>query len=447
MRPRWRWLAWAWARAPTGASAGGGAGEAMSGRFAPQAKFSPREHLQWVVRLWRRMDRDENGFISKRELDCEEFRSVLRKIVAPSTGNCMGGPQYARAQMNMDQAVSFFMRKADLNGDGAISFKEFRSFMAALRKSHGALESAEMIFALFDTNTDGNIDEKEFREVFRFFLGHDPTEREFQEEWGRLDAQGRGQVTREEYVFWLQASQNPVFRWHSPDVVSRRGSMLSRRASADGGASSCDDLDLQRGVGSWRPWDNYPQFCWKDPTRGKPSHVRMKFRDTRAVRRTGPTAKVDAAGALDRPDWNPHLAGTHPNMPDKHGKARTPMGSRIFFSRPQSLPALQRHLESQSGLSDLRQAMFSSVQKPRKRAALSHEEDGGAAQVLTSGARGRPGGSMRHPLTRARVRWDDHWHTPPQLKDLRHPPPSTSIGPPARHLFADEYEDEPGGVA
>lgn len=418
-------------------------------RFEPKLlvdEFSPREHDEWAARMWRRMDRDHNGFISKCELDCEEFRSVLRKLLAPSTSSCMGGPRYARAQMNMDQAVSFFLRKADINGDGLISFEEFKCFMGSLRKNHGVVNSAAMIFALFDTDTDNHIEESEFREIYRFFQGHDPAEQEFQEEWGRLDSGGTGRVSRDQYISWLQQSSNPIFRWHSPASLSASPKLGHQDDAEDGspGGSCMDSAGVRQGAESWRPWHNYKHFCWNEPTKGKPGHTKMKFRGTTIRRSSSLAGDFDFSTAADvsqQHGWNQRLATSHPNWPDRDGKPRQVVGRRKYFSRPQSLPELQRHLESHAGLKGMREAMFT-PEAPRKRVVLSHEHDGGAAQVLSASSSCRPCGSMRHALTRQRMAWDDHWQTRFQLKDYYHPAPTTNIGPPARHLYADLYEDE-----
>merc|ERR1712038_231193 len=97
-----------------------------------------------------------------------------------------GGAQYERSEINIEQAMEFCLRKADLNSDGSLSFEEFRSFTFCLRTETLAKHTATLIFALFDTDGDARIDEAEFREIYRFFLGHHPKEVDFQAEWARL---------------------------------------------------------------------------------------------------------------------------------------------------------------------------------------------------------------------------------------------------------------------
>mmetsp|Transcript_44334 Transcript_44334/g.128953 ORF Transcript_44334/g.128953 Transcript_44334/m.128953 type:complete len:434 (-) Transcript_44334:78-1379(-) len=428
-------------------------------RLSLKDEYSPREHHAWASSAWRRIDRDNSGYITRSELDCEEFRALLRRVITPDTrGYCMGGPRYARAQINTDQAVAFFMRKADINGDGQISFKEFKAFTGGLRTHHGPLHTAGMVFALFDSDTDGKIDEMEFREICRFFLGREPTEREFQDEWSNLDSAGAGQVSRERYVEWLHSSANPVFSIHKPPAAEPGGGSAPAGASSGGAAMGAtwtgqsdawdNSPDDTRSSG-WRPWETYSHFCWHDPTRGKPSHARMKFRDTSPCTTWSPcgssSSKRRAAREDPRPDWNPYLASMSPNWPDKNGKSRQILGRRQYFLRPQSLPELSRYLSSKPGHRDLHEAMLSKDPKI-PRTVFSHEHTGGASQILSIGSRGRTGGSMRHPYTRERRRWDDHWGTAFQTKDFFHPAPKTSIGPPPRHLFMDVYEDECRGI-
>lgn len=188
-------------------------------RFLPNSqRMSSTEHHEWATKMWRRMDRDNSGSITRGELDCEEFRSIVRAILAPGGSVGMGGALYARAEMNMKEAISFCLRKADINSDGTINFSEFESFTWCLRSQDGARHTSNLIFALFDLNGDNRISEKEFREIFRFYTGRAPTELEFQHEWGRLDKAGEGRVTQAQYIRWLQTSADPVFRQHAPPL-------------------------------------------------------------------------------------------------------------------------------------------------------------------------------------------------------------------------------------
>mmetsp|Transcript_163673 Transcript_163673/g.524869 ORF Transcript_163673/g.524869 Transcript_163673/m.524869 type:complete len:468 (+) Transcript_163673:79-1482(+) len=461
-------------------------------RWDPQEDFSPREHHEWCIKMWRRMDRDDSGYITLDELHCKEFRCVLKKVIAPDTGNNMGGPRYARAQMSMDQAVSFLMRKADMNDDSMVSFQEFKSFMQTLRIDHGEFHTANLIWALFDLDTDGFINEIEFREILRFYLGHDATESQFQEEWALLDCAGRGKVTKELYVSWLRLSEHPVLRCHAPPTANPAASAL------DGGAAGWDELppaEARRDGGDqWRPWHSYKHLAFHEPTKGKPNQMKMKFRDcskTRSQTNLGSDGSPKPPSSDLRPDWNQHLATSHPNWPDKHGKPRRVVTQRHFFQRTQSLPELRRHLESRPGLRDHTEALFGKdvpkkppqqvllgqdspthasytpahdnvPKKPthvtfgkggapqatfgkdvlKKPSTLSYEHEGGASQLLSIASRSKPAGYMRHHSTRERKTWNEAWFDPPQLKDLYFPAPVTNIGPPARHLFADLYEDE-----
>lgn len=185
-------------------------------RFVPPEAQTEDDLNEWAKKLWNRLDRDDSGFITRKELDCEEFRSVVRAVIAPATGCNMGGATYGRAQMNMEQAIAFCIRKADMNGDNQISFDEFRSFMVCLRRQHVVHDTASLIFALFDLDFSNTLEEDEFRELYRFYLGRNPTINEFNEEWLRLNAKLTGRVTKEEYIRWLQTSTNPVFKRHAP---------------------------------------------------------------------------------------------------------------------------------------------------------------------------------------------------------------------------------------
>ena len=69
----------------------------------------------WAQRVWRRMDRDRDGFLTRQELACEEFYNIVRAAVAPRSGISTGGAAYSRTQVNVDAALELCLRKADVN--------------------------------------------------------------------------------------------------------------------------------------------------------------------------------------------------------------------------------------------------------------------------------------------------------------------------------------------
>merc|ERR1712008_517719 len=135
------------------------------------------------------------GTITKAELDCEEFHTAVRLAIAPLTSSSgAGGAVYTRSEMNIKEAIQFCMNKADINRDNDLSYKEFRSLILTLRDPDLAQYSANLAFALFDLDTSLSIDQREFRELYRFFLRRNPTEVEFKTEWGRIARDGQDRV-------------------------------------------------------------------------------------------------------------------------------------------------------------------------------------------------------------------------------------------------------------
>ncbi|CAK0853689.1 unnamed protein product [Prorocentrum cordatum] len=191
------------------------AGSASSGRGAASPGSEEQEVEAWVRGLWRSLHRGQEvgTSISRSELDREEFHNVITSAVMDHR---VGGAVYERAQMNMANALNLILNKADSNCDQMLSFDEFRSFLRFLWRNPHTEVSAELVFALFDVDSSLSIDKTEFREMLKFFLGRNPTQMEFEQEWGRLAIEGQEVVTRAQYTRWLQASSNPVFSQYAP---------------------------------------------------------------------------------------------------------------------------------------------------------------------------------------------------------------------------------------
>lgn len=350
-------------------------------RLVPSAAVSPREHDAWAAKVWSRMDRDRNGFISRSELDCEVFRSIIKSILSPNQGANTGGVPYERVESNVIQAVNYCFRKADLNSDRMLTFTEFRNFTLYLRHQDQGHNTGTLIFALFDLDSDGKLSESEFREVYRFYMGKNPTEEQFQEEWGRLDAEANQFVTLPEYVKWLQTSTNPTFRQHAPMTVPA-------------------EVDL-----AFSP----------DPSR--------------ASSRSGLPSLLRRKKEAIRPPWNPRFnIGLDFNL-------HCCKGRRKFFSRPQSLPELTRHYQTHRGF-DSNFSKLLSEMAPRKSPILSNDSTGFEFQR----ERSLPGGTMRNPDTGRLTPWEDHWQPPLCLKSQYNPGTLDfrCPGPPPKWMYMDE---------
>jgi len=338
-------------------------------------EMDPEEYEAWAMRMWRRMDRDGNQFVTRSELDSEEFRSIIRSVLTPKIG-AMGGVEYMRSELNMSQAIHYCLRKADLNGDHALSYLEFRSFLRVLRHEDLGKSTAHLIFALFDLDQDGHIDESEFREVFRFYLGHKPTEEQFQKEWAKLDARGEQHVNLTQYIRWLQTSKNPIFRQHAPEPEPEVNE-----------ASSPDTRKY------------LPRMTF---SKGQP-----------------------------RPKWNQRFnAGVNKND-------RCPQGQRSYFSKTQSLPELQRFYESRRGFHRMAERLTRPEVKP-KVAVLSNEKNGEI--YMARSEPGSRDGCMRHPITGRVELWEDHWQTPKCIAQFYQPGTIAlrCPGDPPRWMYGEE---------
>lgn len=341
------------------------------------------------------MDRDGSGYITRAELDCEEFRSVIRAVLAPTTGAAMGGVDYARAEMNMNQAIHYCTRKADLNSDGSLSFEEFKSYLLVLRNQDLGNSTAHLIFALFDLDGDTWIDESEFREVFRFYLGHKPTEQQFQDEWAKLDIHGDQRVDVHRYIEWLKTSTNPVFRQHAP---SPAGKLIEDVIEVPDSPSPSPSLSISSS-----------------------SKFLPRFHST--------------SSSLPRPKWNQKFnAGANKND-------CCPQGQRDYFQKAHSLPELKRYYKTHRGCKDLLQAVSRPAMKP-KPPVLSSEKNGDIC--LPRSVPGTRHGFMRNFETGKPETWDEFWQTPKCVREF-YQPGTLSFrcpGTPPKWMTTDPYDDE-----
>mmetsp|Transcript_69183 Transcript_69183/g.129123 ORF Transcript_69183/g.129123 Transcript_69183/m.129123 type:complete len:386 (-) Transcript_69183:41-1198(-) len=359
-----------------------------SERFAPvvgdeEGEIDVEEHHNWARRMWQRIDRDNSGEIDRSELDCEEFRTIIKAVIAPAAGASLGGASYARSQMNIKQCLNLCLRKADLNHNTSLSFEEFKAFTLELRKKRDSRNTADWIFALFDINSDGKLEESEFREVYRFYLGRHPTEAEFQTEWAKLDDHGRRFVTREEYIYFLQNSQNPIFNRHAP--------LAKPRPDAE-----AQEVRLKE--------FNVPSFA-----------VRRQRKPAMCV------------------EWN---QGFNTSVNDNLSK---PKDRRNYFSKPQSLPELGRYYERHRGFRKHRRQI--DIPTPREKPGVLSTE----TQPSLLPWRYSPGGSMKDKASGQVKPWTDFWQPPAAALSRKDYKPGTltlrcsGVPPQGRFAPEDDY--------
>lgn len=263
---------------------------------------SNAEFDDWARKLFNRIDRDKSGSITKDKLNCEEIRSVFHTCLAPGN-SCTAS--YARSVMNVEQALAFCLRKADINRDGVLSFREFASFLRALKNEADIEHATDWVFALFDVDGSGDLNLDEFRQIFRFYMGRTITENEIEKSFSKMDPGGSGICSRACYVKWVAEFAPSEFRNHAGPVgegESRTPSVLS-----DAMDSKTDLSCLMKGV--------------RGPT---PSFEKMM------LRRVNPPFK---------PPWIERLNTTNVVVLNP----MEPKRRKQYFSRPQSLPELKRY--------------------------------------------------------------------------------------------------------
>lgn len=329
----------------------------------PQSS-TKEEHREWVERLWSRINRDHDGEISKDELNCDEFQGVLRAILAPNTvGKTVA--TYGRSEINLQQALDYCLRKADRNNDGVLSFKELEAFLRFLRNETGPEHIADVIFALFDLDNDSKISNNEFRGVYRFYLGHDPTIPDVQEAWSRLDPDGSGFTTKKDFASWLQKDAKPVFRQHAVPVVG------SPTPSSSGASVS-------------------------PKRRNKSSPAIHRPAPGMLPRRAGKKPNFDNV-----PEWNQRfnvVDQSHQNIAMRGNKRM-----KSYFMREQSLPELCRFYSTHQGFGDHRRRLLDpdpELLRPNAWPPRRTQPPGAS--------RHSPGGSMRSYSTGEVVPWAEN---------------------------------------
>jgi Ca2+-binding EF-hand superfamily protein len=420
--------------------------------------------------MWRRMDRDNSGALTRQELDCEEFYTIIRSILLPAMPTVigMGGPVYSRAEMDMDQAIAFGLRKADFNQDGKISFEEFKSFVSVLRQPTSCLHTANIIFALFDVSRNGFVEIGEFREIYRFYLGRNPTEAEFQQEWSRLDQTNKGKVSREDYVRWLQTSSNPIFKEHSPQPLSKvmSGSIDYHAAKRESILSSTSG-GLARASASapepWRPWHGYTNHAWARVQQRKPeadsaeqscqsiARSSLSTPASRNAQRQVPDQRMSrSASSLlgdhrrwSPPPWNQRFVTANDNWLDTAGTPRRPKGSRKLLSAPQTPTQLAEHYATHRGFKKHARSLAQPEISFHRQSKCSQDclDVSMSPELLPSRSLFKHG-RMKNPRTGKREHWEDNWQSTPQLRN-KYVSGSNSlrcIGKPPQHLYMDDYE-------
>lgn len=309
------------------------------------------EHAVWARKIWDRIDRDGSGELELQELNCDEFNTVFRSLIAPLTvGRGVAG--YERSEMNLPQALAYCMKKADKNNDGVVSFPEFDSFLRFLRNERSPEHITNVSFALFAMNGNNCIDATEFKEIYRYFLGHQPLGPDFKGAWLSLDVEGKDQITKAEYARWLRKRAGPVFTQKPPRVIG------SSNSSEAGGARH--------------------KASPKKIHRPAPGILPPRFEKT---------TTLDDFQAI----WNDRWGQKDPSEQNLAFKGNQRMKS--MFMRPQSLPELHRFYCQHTNFDKNRKKLISPEPFKQK---LVLSADNQLSLTLPGAERHKPGGTMRN---------------------------------------------------
>lgn len=310
------------------------------------------EHREWARKIWDRIDRDGSQELTVQELNCDEFQTVFRSLIAPLTAG-KGVAGYERSEINLPNALNFCMRKADKNNDGILSFEEFEFFLRSLRNERSPEHIANVTFALFDLDCSNRISLIEFREIYRYFLGHDALGDDLTKAWRSLDVERHGEVTKAEYCKWLRKRAGPVFVQEAPRVLMPQGL----------GEADTPPSPSRRKKVIFRP---APGLI---PPRGGKKQSADDF----------------------RPVWSERFASK--DLSEQNIAFRGNMRMKSFFSRPQSLPDLHRYYCMHSNFEKNRQKLL--TPEPSKK-MLVLSGDNQMMMTLPGFERHKVGGTMKN---------------------------------------------------
>jgi len=160
----------------TASSTNVGASSASAPVVAHKLPDSAEDELRRAFQVY---DKDGNGSI-----DSEELREVMRSLH-------VGGP---------GASVADVMARADTDGDGSISFDEFKTLVCPLYDASGA--ALRKIFSLFDEDGSGYIDSKELGVMLsKLGLGKDAdTQEALSRVFATADLDGNGKVDFAEFT-------------------------------------------------------------------------------------------------------------------------------------------------------------------------------------------------------------------------------------------------------
>jgi Ca2+-binding EF-hand superfamily protein len=337
---------------------------------------SEKDFDAWALKYWTRLDRDRSGKITRKELECDDFYDIFKSVFPAAKGQ---GSSSGHAAINLQQTVQFCLQKADANFDGTLTFEEFKSLVSMLLNPEANF-AYQMVYALFDVDGSKSLDKAEFREMYRFLLGKDPSSAEQKEEWDRFvrlcDITGDDyKVTLEKFMLWLQTSGNPSFRSLAPPLGSGGGKKGKARRKLD------------------------------------PVHLGPRWK------------KI-------------FVSGVYPG----HINDYRPQGTREYFMRSHSEVELTSFYKTHAGFDAHLKAVDGPIFAPRSN-ALDAPTMPTRNAGLSKDSRHSMGGSMRDHRTKEITLWEDNWTTPLRLRS-NGPPSYRPLA--SRSTFSDpEFQPGP----
>jgi Ca2+-binding EF-hand superfamily protein len=182
-----------------------------------------REHKRWAADVFKKLDMDRSGSLSRLELGTDRFAKYIQECLPKQR---LPDTRYSKG------LVDFVLGRANNFGDDHVSKAEFEEFTWKMKNMQSDIDfETEFMFALFDPDRNGQIDHEEFRLLFNFQSQggrHNSSEEYIKKIMKELDEDGDGLISKQEYMRWSSRQSSAHSSMETLDRSFAEGSQSSQ---------------------------------------------------------------------------------------------------------------------------------------------------------------------------------------------------------------------------